>query len=154
MNERQKTAIEDFASVITELKAAGVIRSHRYLGDIAEFLCADAFDIVLSDNLREEGHDGMRGDVKVQVKYGGGKKTNVDLGNPDEYQEIYIVLGRESVVRTNAYNDDFIVYKLTSGEVRAMRRPSGNFSCGRGPLSREPDLRISMANLIDVAHQL
>ncbi|MHB1401708.1 MAG: DUF6998 domain-containing protein [Thiobacillus sp.] len=154
MNNRQKTAIENFASAITELNAAGVIRSHRYLGDIAEFLCADAFDIVLSDNLREEGHDGMRDDAKVQVKYGGGKKTNVDLGNPDEYQEIYIVLGRESVVRTKTYDEDFVVYKLTSDEVRTMCTPSGNYSCGRGPLSREPDLRISMANLIDVAHQL
>ena len=154
MNNRQKAAIEAFATAISGLKEADVIRSHRYLGDIAEFLCADAFGIALSDNLREEGHDGMRGGVKVQVKYGGGKKTNVDLGNPDEYEEIYIVLGLESVVRTAGYDGDFVVYKLTSDEVRTMRTPKGKYSCGRGPLSRTPDICISMANLENASEKI
>lgn len=74
------------------------MRSDRYLGDLAEFLCADALDIDLASNLRKIGHDGTRVEVRVQVKYGGGKKTNVDLGDPDTYQEIYIVLGEESTL--------------------------------------------------------
>ena len=151
MNQDQQKAIKAFASAISELNRTEVIRSHRYLGDIAEFLCADAFGIVLSENLREEGHDGMRGDVKVQVKYGGGKKTNVDLGNPNEYTEIYIVLGRESVVRTTEHAEDFVVYKLTADEVRTMRTKKGKYSCGRTPLSRKPDLLISIANLEDIS---
>ena len=132
MKDRQKRAIGRFAGAIDELKDAGVIRSHRYLGDIAEFLCADLFGIVLSQNLREAGHDGMRGKLRVQVKYGGGKKTNVSLGNPDEYDEIYIVLGRESVVRMEGHDEDFVVYKLTPDEVRTKTKTrNGTYSCGR-----------------------
>ena len=96
----------------------------------------------------------MRGDVKVQVKYGGGKKTNVDLGNPEEYEEIYIVLGRESVVRPTGYEADFVVYKLTSEAVRGMRTRKGAYSCGGSPLSRTPDLVISMKDLKDSSRPL
>lgn len=149
MNNQQKLSIERFAAAIEGLKEARVIRSHKYLGDIAEFLCADAFSIILSENLREKGHDGMRGTLRVQVKYGGGKKTNVSLGDPDHYDEIYVVLGRESVVRAPEFNGDFVVYRLTSQEVRGMQTKNGSYSCGRLPLSRNPDLVISMKNLSD-----
>lgn len=149
MNDRQENAIKGFAKAIEELTAAGVIRSHKYLGDIAEFLCADAFGIILSNNLRETGHDGMRENLRVQVKYGGGKKTNVSLGNPDKYDEIYIVLGRESVVRAKDHDGDFVIYRLTSEEVRQMKTQSGTHSCGR--FSKEPDLVISMKTVSDGA---
>lgn len=74
MNPRQRAALQYFAGAIAELKAAEVIRSHRYLGDIAEFLCCVHFKIELLLNLRAPGHDGMLGDQRVQIKYGGAPK--------------------------------------------------------------------------------
>ncbi len=144
MNPRQQGALTSFSRAVRELKATGVIRSDRYLGDIAEFLCADAYGIVLEGNLREGGHDGRRGDLKVQVKFGGGKKTNVDLGDPDSYDELYVVLGQYSVVRSKAFDGDFLVYKLTAQEVRAMKQRSGKFSCGSSRFNCPPDRVIRM----------
>jgi hypothetical protein len=139
MDIRQRAALSKFAESVTELKAAGVIRSDRYLGDVAEFLCADAFGIRLENNLREGGHDGYRGGLKVQVKFGGGKKTNVDLGDPDAYDELFVVLGQGSVVRSAGFDGDFLVYKLTAEEVKRMKRPGGKYSCGSARFARTPD---------------
>jgi hypothetical protein len=147
MSPRQRKAISAFHTAVKELKGAGVIRSHRYLGDIAEFLCAVEVGIDLATNLRQIGHDGMRGTLRAQIKYGGGSKTNVDLGHPDTYDEVYVVLGKESVVRSGSHMADFVVYKLTSSEVHTIGpTKKGKYSCGRGSLSREPDLVISLAD--------
>lgn len=145
MNERQLLAIQNFAACVSELRAAEVIRSHRYLGDIAEFLCAAVCGIDLSKNLREVGHDGLRGNVKVQIKYNGGEKRNVDLGDPSSYEEIYIVLGKASYLRTTSHKEDFLVYRLSSEEVHIMRTKSGRYSCGRGQLPKEPLHCISLS---------
>jgi hypothetical protein len=143
MNQRQKVAITSFGTAISELKNSGVIRSHRYLGDLAEFLCADAFSIDLATNLRQTGHDGMRDQLRAQIKYGGGTKTNVDLGDPSSYEEIYVVLGKESVVRSHPHDADFLIYKLTSKEVLAMgKTKKGKYSCGSAPFCHAPDEEI------------
>jgi hypothetical protein len=147
MNQRQRLAITNFAVSIRELKNAGVIRSDRYLGDLAEFLCADAFGIDLATNLRQAGHDGMREQLRVQIKYGGGTKTNMDLGDPATYEEVYVVLGKESVVRSFSHDADFLIYKLTADEVLAMGQTNkGKYSCGATPFCRPPDLPISLSN--------
>ena len=138
MDTRQKEAIARFSASIKELREAGVIRSHRYLGDLGEFLCADAFGIDLAKNLREVGHDGLREKLKVQIKYNGGAKTNIDLGDPAEYEEVYIVLGKNSVARPTEHPADYLVYVLSSAEVHAMRTPKGKYSCGKGQLPALP----------------
>lgn len=145
MNEKQQRALLSFNNSIEELKAAGVIRSDRYLGDIAEFLCADAYGIDLATNQRQAGHDGLRQDLKVQIKYGGGKKTNMDLGNPSAYDEVYVVLGKDSVVRKYAHPADFLVYRLTADEVRNIgTTPGGKYSCGASQFDRPADGCISI----------
>ena len=79
MNPRHRLAIIDFKSSFKELKGSGVIRSHRYLVDLAEFLCANALKIDLATNLRQTGHDGIRADLRAQIKYSGGTKINIDV---------------------------------------------------------------------------
>lgn len=143
MNQRQQRAITDFTTSIQELKDAGVIRSDRYLGDLAEFLCADAFGIDLATNLRQTGHDGTHRGLRAQIKYGGGTKKNIDLGDPDTYEEIFVVLGRDSAIRDDSHDADFIIYKLTSDEVLAMgKNNAGGYSCGKTPFLRLPDETI------------
>ena len=146
MDLRHRLAIINFASAVRELRAAGVIRSHRYLGDLAEFLCAKAFDIDLASNLRQVGHDGMREQLRVQIKYNGGKKTNVGLGDPTTYDEVYVVLGPDSVIRKYDHPADFLIYKLTAKAVQD-KGPTigGEYSCGAECFNREPDRAISLA---------
>lgn len=145
MNERQQRALLRFNNSIDELKAAGVIRSDRYLGDIAEFLCADAYGIDLATNQRQSGHDGFRQDLKVQIKYGGGKKTNMDLGDPSTYDEVYVVLGKDSVVRKHVHPADFLIYRFTADEVRNIGTTAGaRYSCGSNQFDRPADRCISI----------
>ena len=149
MNNTQRRAIRNFFAAINELRETEVIRSHRYLGDLGEFLCADAFGIDLAQNLRQVGHDGMREDLRVQIKYNGGSKTNIDLGDPAEYDEVYVVLGVESVARPIAHLADYLIYVLSSEEVFAMRTPKGKYSCGKRQLPAEPAHTIYLENLND-----
>ena len=145
MDIRQRNAITAFGCAVQELKDAGVIRSHRYLGDIAEFLCADAYGIDLEKNLRTVGHDGMREELRAQIKYGGGEKTNMDFGNPGSYDEVYIVLGKESKIRDFPDDSDFLIYVMTSEEVKAIEKtPKGKYSRGITHFRRIPDKSISL----------
>jgi hypothetical protein len=147
MNQEQRKALVKFGSAVRELMDCGVIRSHRYLGDIAEFLCANEYGIDLENNLREVGHDGVLNNSRVQIKYGGGKKKNVDLGNPEAYDEVFIVLGKESVLRTQPNNADFLVYRMTADEVRALGTTNaGKYSCGSIQFAGPPDRAISLLN--------
>lgn len=146
MNARQKLAISCFIEATRELRESGVIRSHRYLGDLGEFLCADTFGIDLAKNLREVGHDGLRKSLKVQIKYNGGSKTNIDLGDPNEYDEVYVILGKESAARPIIHDADYLVYLLSSEEVRGLRTSSGGYSCGKGGLPSKPARVIYLEN--------
>lgn len=149
MDKRQCEALTNFASAIKELKDSGVIRSHRYLGDIAEFMCADAYKIDLATNLREAGHDGVRDDLRVQIKYAGGSKTNVDFGDPSKYDEVYVVLGKESQVRGHQHVADFLIYKMTSEEVKALpKTKKGKYSRGKNHFLGAPDKVVSLSEFI------
>ncbi len=151
MNDKQRAALVQFGQAVRELKACGVLRSDRFLGDIAEFLCAGAYGIQLVENLREVGHDGMRDGRRVQVKYGGGKKTNMDLGNPDKYDEVYVVLGEGSVMRSTLHAGDFLVYVLQADEVQFMKSKKGTYSCGRSRFAYPPDRVINLSDLEQAA---
>lgn len=149
MNSRQRNALRAFSQAVQELRAAGVVRSHRYLGDIAEFICAYAKDIVLNRNLRAPGHDGMQGSKRIQVKYGGSTKTNVSLGNPDTYDEILVVLGPESVLRDKREKADFLIYTLLADEVRTFNPCNdGTFSCGKGGWKDKSPDRVNLDELV------
>jgi hypothetical protein len=87
----------------------------------------------------------MREHLRAQIKYGGGTKKNIDLGDPRTYDEVYVVLGKESVIRSYSHDADFLVYKLTAEQVVAMRKTKkGKYSCGATPFCRPPDHAISL----------
>ena len=155
MTPRQLAALKQFTAVVKELRDSGVIRSHRYLGDIAEFVCMRTHNVVLEENLRAPGHDGIRGNKRVQVKYGGGTKTNVSLGNPDTYEEILVVLGPDSVLRDKAETADLLIYTLTAEDVRACTPgKQGSFSCGKKGWQGKVPERISLEALVKSAEEV
>lgn len=107
-----KQAIEQFQTSVAELKRLKVIRSHKYLGDIAEYLCTYHFEMTLSADQRQPGWDATKDGKRYQVKYNGGKKTNIDVGNPAEYHAVIVVLGPGSCLRpAKAESGKFIIYE-------------------------------------------
>ena len=83
MTEEQQEALSTFFDSVTALKTCGIIRSDKYLGDIAEFLCQEWYGIELADAGNQIGFDGVVDGLRVQVKYSGGISTTVDCGDPD-----------------------------------------------------------------------
>ncbi|HUK56268.1 MAG TPA: hypothetical protein VLY20_06380 [Nitrospiria bacterium] len=109
MNDAQRNAITQFFTAVEEQKRVGVARTDRFLGDIGEFLCHDAFDMALTKSAREKGYDGYISGEKVQVKYHGGKSTTVDCGNPPDYDRLLVVIGPKNVLRPKGAQGRFLV---------------------------------------------
>jgi hypothetical protein len=122
MTPAETKAVRQFFDAVEKLKKLGVVRSDKYLGDIAEFICSTRFKVVLATSGREPGHDGLIGKKKVQIKFHGGKRTTIDCGNPAEYDELIIILGPKSVLRATGEKSDFVAYRIPSDHV-AARRP-------------------------------
>jgi hypothetical protein len=143
----EKLAIKGFFDQVQKLKDLKIIRHDTYLGDIGEFISAYFYDIELAESGREPGHDGMDNDGRVQVKYHGSiTRTNVNLGKPDEYENLLVVLGPNSLLRSHIYEDDFLVYRFTSDEVKAhLNVGSGSYSCGQSPFERQPDRTLNLS---------
>lgn len=150
MNNKQTSALKQFHASIEALRDAGIIRSHRYLGDIGEFLCATKYNIKLADNRRERFYDGRRESVLVQIKYHGGKSTTVNLGDPNSYGEVYLVLGPESGFRPQAEMAEFLIYRWDSAKVREIPTTSGKRNMTKERLSNLTPDRINLADFEEI----
>lgn len=146
MDQSQKDAIVQFAKSIDDLKKTGVIRSHRYLGDIGEFLCADAFGINLANNLREVNIDGTRGQRTVQIKYNGGQRTNIDAGDPTSYDELYVVIGNNSVMYPKSSEGDYLIYYIAAKDLVPLVNEKGKCYCSMGTLPQKPMVEIFLSD--------
>ncbi|MFY2558184.1 DUF6998 domain-containing protein [Corallococcus terminator] len=118
MTDEQMTAIGEFFAAAEKLKGLGIIRSDKYLGDIAEFLAVSQFGMTLASSGREPGHDGIIEGRKVQVKFNGGTSKNIECGNPDDYDELIVVLGPNSIMRRPDITTHFAIYRIPSDTVR------------------------------------
>lgn len=118
MNKEKSKAIEEFFKCVEHLKSLRIIRSDKYLGDIAEFICKSEFGVELAPSGRQPGHDGHIGNSRVQIKYSGGVSTTVECGDPDSYEELIVVIGPGSVLRTDANPNGFVLYRIPSASVK------------------------------------
>lgn len=125
MKNREKNikAIETFFNSINELKSLKIIRSDTIFGDIGEYLCQVVFnDLELVKEKTMEGYDALENENKIQIKYSGSKDAkNIDLGNPDKYDELIVVLKKESVhiyKKDVKQNKDYYFYRFNSKEVK------------------------------------
>lgn len=139
---RQLEAIKAFFKAVEELKSSGVVRSHRYLGDIGEFICKKYLHLRLAKSRRQVGHDGEIDGKKVQVKYHGGKSTTVNCGDPSAYSLLLIVLGPKSVLRPKGVKGTFLVYQFASDEVIPFKKENGQYLCLKRNLPEVPVLRL------------
>lgn len=147
-------AISAFFDAASELRKLGVIRSDKYLGDLAEYICTHFYEIELASSGRQIGHDGIDCDGFVQVKYHGScTRTNIDLGNPDMYDHVLVVLGKTSLLRSSMYADDFLVYRMSSNSVRQYKNElTKTYSCGKKPFERNPDQVFNLAATVAQPH--
>lgn len=103
MENEQIGALNEFLGAVKKLRDYDVIRSEKYLGDIAEFIVQEKFSVKLCKNQREKGYDGLdTKNKKVQIKsHNAPIGTNIQIGAVGEgkerkYDDLYIVLGPES----------------------------------------------------------
>lgn len=65
------------------------------------------------------------------------------LGDPILMMKIYVLLGKDSNVRSHAHNAEFLIYKMTSKEVRAIGKTNkGKYSLGVNHLRSAPDKTV------------
>lgn len=113
-----------------------MIRSDKVLGDLAEWICVEFYGVSLATSGRNPGYDGVIGERKVQVKaHNSPKGTNLNVGNPDKYDELIVLIGPRSLLRVGPSGQTFHVYRFTADHVNAhFRRDSGWF-CAKGSLA-------------------
>lgn len=147
MNTEIKEAIKGFYDSVEKLKSLGIIRSDKYLGDIAEYISSYFYQIELAESGRQPGHDGNDAEGRVQIKYHGSPtRTNIDLGKPDAYENLLVVLGPESMLRNPGYSGDFLLYRISASDAKAHCNVlSGTYSCGKEPFNREPDRVLDLS---------
>jgi hypothetical protein len=114
LTDHQERAIDTFFSAVETLTQLGVIRSGKYLGDIAEFLCCNLLHMELAESKKQTDHDGMIQGLRCQVKFSGGASTTVDLGKPNAYDRLIIVLGPDSALRPPGLSSRWIIYNVPS----------------------------------------
>jgi hypothetical protein len=120
MTEDEKKAIQNFFESLKVLRKMNIVRSDVILGDIGEFLCTVTFSgLQLVPEKTNEGYDAYLNKKKVQIKYSNSPDSkNIDLGNPDNYQELIVVLGRDSAHRMAGEPDvEYVFYRYSSSEV-------------------------------------
>jgi hypothetical protein len=145
MTEEQTTAIEAFFSAADTLKLLGIIRSDKYLGDIAEFIAASQLGMSMASSGREPGHDGHIEGRKVQVKFNGGTSITIDCGNPDSYEELIVILGPKSVMRSPDLLEPYVIYRIPSDVVRKKKpHKDGKLRFAKGDLP--PECRVVCAS--------
>ena len=134
MNEEQKKAIQNFFHSLVVLRRMNIVRSDVILGDIGEFLCTVAFPgLQLVPEKTNEDYDAYLNQKKVQIKYSNSPDTkNVDLGKPEKYHELIIVLGRNSAHRMMGEPDvDYVFYRYSSSEVIEKFKVASGYKLSR-----------------------
>jgi len=114
----QKSAIKDFFKAANSLKSLRIIRSTSYVGNIAEFVCANLYNVKLSDSQREEGLDGVDSKGRnIEIKFHNGVSgTNIIMSKYSDFQnfdDLIIMLGPLSKIRPyNLPKKTYVTYKI------------------------------------------
>lgn len=142
MTDTQTQALQIFFKSLDSLKSLKIVRSDVIFGDIGEFLCTILYDgLSLVDEKTNEGFDAQLNDESVQIKYSNSADAkNIDLGNPDKYQQLIIVLGKQSAHRMKDDSDaDYLFYLFSSAEVKDKFKTGTDHKLSRTKHFRKAD---------------
>lgn len=134
LSVEEKEAINSFFEAVDKLKSLNIVRSNRFLGDLGEFFATKAISIQLNTNKRQKGFDAILDNKKYEIKYANGTKTNISLGNPNEYDFVILVIGRDSVIFNSSINANYAIYKLTNTDALKYSTEKGVYSFGKNVL--------------------
>lgn len=138
LSGEQISAIDDFFSSANRLKSLGIVRTDRYLGDIAEFIAKTELGMVPAASARQEGYDGHIDGRTVQVKFNGGTSITIDCGDPETYEELVIILGPNSAMRRPEVIERYAIYRIPSSRVKMKaRHKDGKLRFAKGDLPHE-----------------
>ncbi len=144
MTDEQIKVIGEFFAAADRLKELKIIRSDRYLGDIAEFIAKTQLGMTMAASCREPGHDGHIDGKKVQVKYNGSTSITIEVGDPKTYDELIVILGPNSVMRTADMTESYVIYRIPS--VVVMEKPchsDGKIRLAKGNLPAQCRVHLS-----------
>ena len=137
-------AIGEFFAAADRLKALEIIRTDRYLGDIAEFIAKSQLGMVMAASCREPGHDGHIDGKRVQVKFNGGTSITIDIGNPATYDELIVILGPNSVMRAHELSEPYVIYRIPSQIVKQkIPHKDGKLRLAKGDLPVQYRVELS-----------
>jgi hypothetical protein len=138
MHLQDVALIKEYLACILKLRDAKIVRSGKILGDIGEWLCIQQFGLVPETSGRHPGYDGKIGNSRVQVKvHNSPEGTNLNVGNPENYDELIVILGPHSRLRIGHTKSSFNVYRFSSSNVTRLMKNESGFYCARAILENE-----------------
>jgi hypothetical protein len=146
MDEETRRALRGFLTAQAKLAQLGVIHSRDYIGDIARYLCAEAYDFEPRRSRQPAGHDGTIDGVKTRVQVNNCPTgTKVMLGEPLAFEQLVVVLGPNSTLRPEGLEETFICYRFTKEEViEQFRTPAGRYVAGKTIFAQGYDRTLSL----------
>lgn len=147
MTSEQSKAIRSFFNSLNLLKQLNIIRSDVIFGDIGEFLCTIVFvGLQLVREKTNEGFDAILDQKKVQIKFSDSSDAkNIDLGNPDQYEILIIVLGKKSAHRMHDDSDaDYLFYKFSSNEVMSKFKVASGYTLSKTKHFKKSEKQFSI----------
>lgn len=127
-----KTKLHQFYELIKELRNEGIVRSDNIFGDIGEYLCTRIYpNLTLVQSKTNPGYDATEEGKKIQIKFSDScDAKNINVGKPDEYDVLIVVLGPKSAHRYKnddiSRKDKILFYRFTSLEVKEKFKTENN----------------------------
>lgn len=136
INADEKKAILNFMRAVRELRKLNIIRTDRYLGELGEFLAAKKFDLTLATSKKQKGHDTEGLSNRTQIKFHNSPtRTNIDLGDPEQYDRVIVVLGPDSKLHPrNKWENKVVFYEFESSQVKKTFKNDKSYSTGKSGL--------------------
>lgn len=129
---KHKTKLYQFYELIKELRNEGIVRSDNIFGDIGEYLCTQIYpNLTLVQSKTNPGYDATEEGKKIQIKFSDScDAKNINVGKPDEYDVLIVVLGPKSAHRYKnddiSRKDKILFYRFTSLEVKENFKTENN----------------------------
>ena len=123
MDQVKKDAIKTFFDTVQKLKDEEIIRSSKYSGDIAEYICRELYSLTLSASQREIGFDAVdANNIRYQIKLNNStKNNNQTIGDTTAYNNLLLLVTRDSLLFDSRYENAFIlIYNIPASSLSGV----------------------------------
>lgn len=137
-NIQVSDAFNRYYQSLSVLRDLEIIRGDKITGDIGEFIAHRVLGVELENSQQTAGFDGMLNGRSVQIKYSQATQSkNINVGNPDDYDDLILVLHSRSCHFPEDNDSDFVIYTIQSEDVSVhfTRADGGKYTCTRNMIS-------------------